>query len=77
MACFYAALFFPLDVFDEIWDLIESISEGFPTNHCPTPTVFSVPFSCATTHLNCIYNLVVEVPNGMARTRFAWILYFR
>ena len=24
-----------------------------------------------------MYNLVVEVPNRMARTRFAWILYFR
>ena len=24
--------FFPRDVFDEIWDLIESVSEGFPTS---------------------------------------------
>ena len=24
--------FFPLDVLDEIWDLIESVSEGFLTN---------------------------------------------
>ena len=23
--------FFPLDVLDEIWDLIESVSERFPT----------------------------------------------
>ena len=23
--------FFPLDVLDEIWDLVESVSEGFPT----------------------------------------------
>ena len=23
--------FFPLDVLDEIWDVIESVSEGFPT----------------------------------------------
>ena len=23
--------FFPQDVLDEIWDLIESVSEGFPT----------------------------------------------
>ena len=22
--------FFPLDVLDEIWDLVESVSEGFP-----------------------------------------------
>ena len=25
------AVFFPLDVLDEIWDLIGSVSEGFPT----------------------------------------------
>ena len=28
MASFCAA-FFPIDVLDEIWDLIESVSEGF------------------------------------------------
>ena len=28
--------FFPLDVLDEIWDLIESVSEGFLTySYCP------------------------------------------
>ena len=26
--------FFPLDVLDEIWDLIESVSEGFLTFSC-------------------------------------------
>ena len=26
--------FIPLDVFDEILDLIESVSEGFPTYSC-------------------------------------------
>ena len=32
MAFFFFMLsFFPLDVLDEIWDLIESVSEGFPT----------------------------------------------
>ena len=30
MASFYAVIF-PRDIFDEIWDLIESVSEGFPT----------------------------------------------
>ena len=25
---------FPRDVLDEIWDLIESVSEGFPTYFC-------------------------------------------
>ena len=27
--------FFPLDVLDEIWDLTESVSEGFLTYVCP------------------------------------------
>ena len=27
----FCAVFFPRDVLDEIWDLIESVSEGFPT----------------------------------------------
>ena len=27
--------FSPLDVLDEIWDLIESVSEGFLTYLCP------------------------------------------
>ena len=26
--------FFPIDVLDEIWDLIESVSEGFLTYFC-------------------------------------------
>ena len=28
---FLCCPFFPLDVLDEIWDLIEPVSEGFPT----------------------------------------------
>ena len=28
---FFVLSFFPRDVLDEIWDLIESIFEGFPT----------------------------------------------
>ena len=31
---FFVLSFFPLDVLDEIWDLIESISEGFLTYFC-------------------------------------------
>ena len=29
--------FFPLDVLDGIWDLIESVSEGFLTYFCLVP----------------------------------------
>ena len=31
LMAFYVLSFFPLDVLDEIWDLIESVSEGFLT----------------------------------------------
>ena len=31
MAFFFVLSFFPLDVLDEIWDLIESVSGGFLT----------------------------------------------
>ena len=30
----FCAVFFPLDALDEIWDLIESVSEGFFTYSC-------------------------------------------
>ena len=29
--CVFVLSFFPRDVLDEIWNLIESVSEGFPT----------------------------------------------
>ena len=38
MVSFYA-VFFPRDVLDEILDLIESISEGFPTYSSNLKTV--------------------------------------
>ena len=31
---FLCCLFFPRDVLDEIWELIGSVSEGFPTYSC-------------------------------------------
>ena len=37
MASVCAALFSPLDVWDEILDLIESVSEGFLTYSCMIP----------------------------------------
>ena len=40
--------FFPLDVLDEIWDLIESVSEGFFTYSCKS---ISRPFLYCFTHL--------------------------
>ena len=33
--------FFPLDVLDEIWDLIESVSEGFLTYSCTFRSLLS------------------------------------
>ena len=45
--------FFPLDVLDEIWDLIESVSEGFLT--------YSY-FYCITTMIkHLFYNHFVEI----------------
>ena len=42
MASFCAVLL-PLDVLDEVWDLIESVSEGFLTYSCiVSPTLFSL-----------------------------------
>ena len=35
---FFVLSLFPRDVLDEIWDLIESVSEGFPTYFCVTHT---------------------------------------
>ena len=32
--CLFVLSFFPLDVLDEIWDVIESVSEGFLTFSC-------------------------------------------
>ena len=31
LMAFFVLYFFPLDVLDEIWDVIESVSEGFLT----------------------------------------------
>ena len=40
----FVLFFFPLDVLDGIWDLIESVSEGFLT------------YSCKDCNFNCIAN---------------------
>ena len=37
--------FFPRDVLDEIWDLIESVSEGFPSYSCMFILVFTRTYS--------------------------------
>ena len=37
--------FFPLDVLDEIWDLIDSVSEGFLTYFYLTKSAFKNNFS--------------------------------
>ena len=31
IVAFFCAVFFPLDVLDEIWDVIKSVSEGYLT----------------------------------------------
>ena len=34
LVAFFLLSFFQLDVLDEIWDLVEAVSEGFLTNSC-------------------------------------------
>ena len=34
LVAFFVLSLFPLDVLDEIWDLVESVSEGFLTYFC-------------------------------------------
>ena len=45
--------FFPLDVLDEIWDLIESVSEGFLTSSfiCGVLQVRSHDLNCHHAHI--------------------------
>ena len=44
--------FFPLDVLDEIWDLIESVSEGFLTYFSPNDNFqYSYPHCNACLHI--------------------------
>ena len=38
---FFVLSFFPLDVLDEIWDLIESVSKGFSTYSIKCISFFS------------------------------------
>ena len=47
--------FFPLDVLDEIWDLIESVSEGFLT------------YFCITSKSDCSKNISAYISNGTIR----------
>ena len=42
--------FFPLDVLDEIWDVIESVSEGFLTNSCTLGGRLANVFNVAKCH---------------------------
>ena len=45
MASFFCCPFLPLDVLDEIWDKIESVSEGFLTFSCILSTKADFLFS--------------------------------
>ena len=44
--------FFPLDVLDEIWDLIESVSEGFLTYSYMHSLQFSISFKHSQIKIN-------------------------
>ena len=51
MASFVLSVF-PLDVFDKIWDLIETVSEGFRTysNNCTSGQKFWMVQFCVAVH---------------------------
>ena len=45
--------FFPLNVLDEIWDLIESVSEGFLTYFCMFVKYSNISKHIKLSHFNC------------------------
>ena len=51
---FFVLSFFPLDVLDEIWDLIESVSEGFFTYSYISAKIEAVK------HLHAVFLQIVE-----------------
>ena len=54
--------FFPLDVLDEIWDLFESVSEGFLT-YSSTPTdkaTIGSESNCAFNHASVMLNPIAS-----------------
>ena len=62
----FVLFFFPLDVLDEIWDLIESVSEGFLTNshifprtlkYCKPPQTTTNHPKIATNHRKPVKNI--------------------
>ena len=59
MASFCAVVlsFFPLDVLDEIWDLIESVSEGFLT-YFSLHHIFCIVDPCKTLVLRFLFSSI-------------------
>ena len=75
---FLYSLFFPQDVLDDILDLIESVSDGFPTYYClPRNTVTLVSYIRNVVTLKFGYNISITEtllivkkrykPNGLLR----------
>ena len=56
----FYAVFFPRDVLDEIWDLIEPVSEGFPT-YSREP-------------INTIYELHGQILETVIRAKYLWLI---
>ena len=59
----FVLFFFPLDVLDEIWDLIESVSEGFLTYFCIYCSGISITYlnwACFIDHGTAIPKLFVR-----------------
>ena len=49
----FCAVFFPRDILVETWDLIESVSEGFPTYSCNSVKISFISIILSA----CVYSL--------------------
>ena len=64
--------FFPPDVLDEIWDLIESVSEGFPTYSCDAWNLCSI--SSWIQKLSRVLPSIVDVKNVYYITKYCGLV---
>ena len=56
----FCAVLFPTNVLDEIWDLIESVSEGFLIYSC-FMKIRHLSFSCSDLHKKCNLIYVLKI----------------
>ena len=67
----FCVVLFPRDVFDEIWDLIESVSEGFPSYFCYMLTTWTILQSFSSSDLTECWLVGCFGFNGPLRQYFS------